>query len=230
MNKLCFALLALTPFLVTQAFSPAALTASELEAEPIIGVEFVSETWEIHLIDLEPGAQVAIFGGGHRLADTVTYSQTHAAVLVDTDEDGEIIFDGQQKLPEVGVFLVVEIATGLIAIASPGQEPRLAEFPPTSFDPGETPEQIFVTTGRSRLMLVRPGVGAWQLQNLEQDELGAASVPAMLMDGLGESPAAPSTFQAGDLLALYDPVATTVAVHRIAALDIANGFIVQEGP
>jgi len=175
-------------------------------------------------VESTAGAEIVLFGGGHRLVDTVTYSETRAVQVADVDADGEIIVESERPLPEVGAFLAVDLATGAVVVVSPGQEPRLADFPPATFGAGESPAELLLRVGRSRLLVVRPGVGAWQLQNLEQDASGAMSASAPLMESLGEAPA-PTFFQEGDVLALYDPVRVTLAVHRIRSSELESGSL-----
>jgi len=219
-NMSKFALLAIVPALCMLA---PCQDASALEPGVVLGLVLDAEHQQ-YRVENPDGAEIVLFGGGHRLVDTVTYSETRGVQVTDGDADGEIVVESERPLPEVGAFLAVDIATGAIAAASPGQEPRLADFPPATFSAGESPEALLLHVGRSRLLLVRPGVGAWQLTNLEQNASGAMNASAPLMESLGASPS-PAFFQEGDVLALYDPVAVTVAVHRIRSSELENGSL-----
>jgi len=183
----------------------------QVEAAPTI--TFQTESVEIG--GLTPGGQLALYGVAHEFSREYPTIQRWARQLRDDRLEGRATFDLGHAIPEQSLWVAVDLATGLVASASP----RAVLLHPAEFrgdgvtsGPGG-PGTVFRSEGRLvDLFLVRPGAGAWLLVTgdgggRDTDGVSDGSVSALLVDfaAVGESPATPHAFVAGDIVVVVDP-------------------------
>jgi hypothetical protein len=183
-------------------------------------------------ITFEPGAVVArgITSKGQAVwfsvAREISRRSIHVvprhAVEVDDDGDGAVRLELEQEVPLRSIWFVVDLATGETAVATPEGFPLLEMDLPGKAIPAAL-NRLDLERRFAYLLLVRPGVGAWQLRigdGGESDEDGepdgtlraALSSLAPLQEG---GPPAPERFSPRDVLLVIDPGRMESAAVRI---------------
>lgn len=146
------------------------------------------------------------------------------AVTADEDGDGKVRLELGQEVPLRSVWFAVDFATGETAVATPEGFPLLEMELPGNAIPAAL-NRLDLRRRFAYLVLVRPGVGAWQLRVGDgggSDEDGepngilraALSSLAPVQEG---GPPPPERFSPKDVLLIIDPERLEFARVRIGA-------------
>lgn len=171
---------------------------------------------------ISPKGQAVWFSVAREISRQATNVVPRQEILTDEDGDGTVRLELGREVPLRSIWFAVDLATGETGVATP------EGFPLLEVDlPGEAiPAALNGLELRRRfayLLLVRPGVGAWQLRvgdGGESDEDGepdgtlraALSSLAPLEEG---GPPPPERFSPKDVLLVIDPERMESASVRI---------------
>lgn len=212
------------------------VSAFPLHAQPTL----VFDAQSVTAVDVTPGAEVAWIMAARKLEGFTPVIYQGPVAEPDGDGDGEVTFPLPQvrgeepfEIPELSLWLAVDGADGTYTVATPtGDEPRLMESPLrallSSRDGGV---DAFELTGRRLLqtLLVRPGVGAWEIlaadgAELDADRAADGVLTQVLEDlrPLGTADRPPERLEENDLLFFVDPEALTVSGLALADEDLGN--------
>lgn len=137
----------------------------------------------------------------------------HATILSDDDRDGVVRYDSDGPIPVKTISFAADLASGAFAVGTPSGHP-LRELPVRALlrshlAPGRSaldPEREFYD-----LLLIRPGTGTWHqvigdggIHDSDRAINGSALGALNTLRPLGSSPAAPATFQRGDVVLIID--------------------------
>lgn len=143
-------------------------------------------------------------------------------ITVDEDGDGAVRLELGQEVPLRSIWFAVDLATGEAAVAAPEGFPLLEMGLPGNAIPAAL-NRLELERRFACLVLVRPGVGAWQLRvgdGGESDEDGepdgtlraALSSLTAVEEG---GPPPPERFSPRDVLLIIDPERLEFATVRI---------------
>ena len=144
------------------------------------------------------------------------------AVTADEDGDGAVRLELGQEIPLRSIWFAVDLATGETAVATPEGFPLLEMDLPGDAIPAAL-NRLDLERRFAYLLLVRPGMGAWQLRigdGGESDEDGEpdgtlraalSSLAPVQEDG----PPPPERFSPRDVLLVVDPERLEFAMVRI---------------
>jgi hypothetical protein len=159
--------------------------------------------------------QAVLFGVARELAeDDVATVVRRSQVLTDDDSDGTVRLDLGKDVPFRSVWVAVDLATGQFTEAAPEGYPlRLVSWKGSGIERGlARADQVEDDRSFAELLLVRPGMGAWQLtvgDGSSTDDDGAADGRiAVALDHLtpvAGTAEAPARFDPTDVVVLIDP-------------------------
>ncbi len=164
---------------------------------------------------ITPGGRAIWWSVAHEHPDSFVTIVHRLEEQTDTDLDGMVVFEREEPIPEISLWIAVDVATGAYATYAP------EDFGVTELDlpaeavveaGGRSPADEFREVARPlvEVLLVRPGTGAWIQRagdggDTDQDEIeGEILFPIGGMTPAGTSPNAPSRYVAGDLLLSID--------------------------
>ncbi len=165
----------------------------------------------------QPAGRFALLGVG-RLAGGYLPAQVRLGDLVVADALGDARYESAYGVPQPSVWAAVDLATGEVTLAAPGQDGvRLREVPPRALR-----QELDGLDDRRRfleVLVVRPDSapgagdgGAWLRafgDGGDGDGDGATNgnlrVVPSLLEPLGDAPAAPARFAPGDVVVAIDP-------------------------
>jgi len=170
-----------------------------------------------------PGGQVVWFGSARMVAEDYYLTLAHFQSVTLADAGGAARYDLGNPLPPASVWVAVDLTTGAYALATPtGAPPRLADLPTLRVGSGATSDLVGDRRQLVAALLVRPGLGAWELtvgDGGPADEDGAgdghlqfslARMRPLVLDTANASsaPAAPARLATQDLLLILgtDPL------------------------
>jgi len=171
---------------------------------------------------ISPKGQAVWFSVAREISRQSTNIVPRHAFTADEDGDGAVRLELSQEVPLRSIWFAVDLATGETAVAVPDG------FPLLEMDlPGEAiPAALNRLELRSRfayLLLVRPGVGAWQLrvgdggasdEDGEADGVLRAELSSLKPIQEGGS-LAPERFSPRDVLLVIDPERMESATVRV---------------
>ncbi|HEY0553789.1 MAG TPA: hypothetical protein VGG20_05945 [Thermoanaerobaculia bacterium] len=159
--------------------------------------------------------QAVLFAEARELAeDDVATLVRRSQVLTDDDGDGTVRLDLGKEVPLRSVWVVVDFATGQVAVAAPEGFPlRLVSWQGQGIERGASrSDRVEDARTFAEVLLVRPGVGAWQLtvgDGSSSDDDGAADgrIAAALdrMAPVAGTTPPPVRFDPKDVVVLIDP-------------------------
>ncbi|HVG08768.1 MAG TPA: hypothetical protein VNM67_13760 [Thermoanaerobaculia bacterium] len=183
-------------------------------------------------ISFEPDAVVArgISPNGHAVwfsvAREISRQSTNIvprhAIEADEDGDGAVRLELGQEVPLRSIWFVVDLATGETGVAVPDGFPLLEMDLPGGAIPAAL-NRLDLQRRFAYLVLVRPGVGAWQLrvgdggasdEDGESDGTLRAALSSLTPVEEG-GPPAPGRFSPRDVLLVIDPERMEFATVRI---------------
>ena len=180
------------------------------------------------IIGLKPASSVAIFGSTRRSFEYYERQEMRGDILADDDKDGQLRFDVDGGLPWKSVWVVVDLSTGLYAIAAPEGFPlEEVEFPGRGI--GSALNALESEGDFVNLLWVRPsattGAAAWMLAvgdggASDDDKKGGnhkIKADVSKFEPVGQSPVTPpDKFAAGDVLVGIDANTLTIFASKLA--------------
>jgi hypothetical protein len=202
---------------VTQPSSPSRERAVAPATSPAIVVTFSGQV--VHVAGVTPNGSVAIITAMREPIRNSFIKVTNAQkILTDSAGAGAVDFDLGRPIPLRSIWAVVDISSGLSALATPAGFPlRSFTLPSTLVKNTVTNEEDQIVGNRLLLdiLLVRPGKngGAWLQRTAdggESDEDGKNNGQTLTsmsgfvaVDGGGDRP--PKKLKEGDVLLFIDP-------------------------
>lgn len=173
---------------------------------------------------ITPRAQVVWFSVAREISRRSTNVVPRQEIATDEDGDGTVRLELGQAVPLRSIWFLADLATGETAVATPEGFPLLELDLPGNAIPAAL-NRLDLERRFAHLVLVRPGVGAWQLRvgdGGESDEDGdpdgtlraALSSLAPVQEG---GPPPPERFSPRDVLLVIDPERMESATVRIGA-------------
>jgi hypothetical protein len=197
---------------ITAAFSAFATPTITFEEQAVVAA-------------VTPGASTAWYAVVHEWDGYRLRVVDRATVYTDTDNDGVIRLTLDEPLFPDAVWMVVDLSTGDYAVAAPAGIPLHRLTLPQeamTWASGNTSAKLVRPQESMIVWLVRPGVGAWCAvidDGTESDGDtaldGYVSAVADALQPVGSSPAAPTDFLDGDILAAVAPRTLQLADVRI---------------
>ncbi len=181
------------------------LVASAAWAQP----ELILEETGVQ-VSTEPGGSIVLLGTERRNSNGTSLTLYTGELLVDQDADGWVSPELGHHVAWESLWVAVDVATGGYAVeAPPSLGPQIRPLP-ADLHPGAA--SLAEQMRRGRMLVVRPGRGAWLAEvadgtTLDQDTSQNGSVAAALEDfeGLGDPPPRRlRNLRPGDTVALLD--------------------------
>jgi hypothetical protein len=199
------------PFLLSLLLPAAALAQPSTAPSPVLTFQKSAVT----VAGVSPRGQAVLFGEAREIAeDDVATLVRRSQVLTDDDGDGTVTLDLGRDVPFRSVWVAVDLATGQVAVAAPEGYPlRRVSWRGVGIARGNShSDRVEDARTFAEVLLVRPGVGAWQLtvgDGSEGDDDGAADGKiAVALDHMtpvaGTAPP-PVRFDPRDVVVLIDP-------------------------
>ena len=160
-----------------------------------------------------PGGQVVWLAAARVVAEDYFLTLSRFQSVTTADAGGVARYDLGRPLPPSSVWLAVDLTTGAYSLATPsGAPPRLAALPTLRVGTGATSDLVEDRRQQISALLVRPGVGAWELTvgdggAADEDGAGDGHLQFSLarMNPLAQAPANTSSAPAApDRLASQD--------------------------
>jgi hypothetical protein len=215
--------------LVLPAVSAAGTAAPALSFDP------ASDATSVRGSGFTPGGQVVWFATA-RVVEDYYLTLAHYQSVTAVDAAGGASFDLGRPVPRASTWVAVDLTTGASVLASPTGSPvRLVDLGPgaLSLGTGGAPDVVADRRSLVEALLVRPGVGAWELTVgdggvADEDGVGdghlqfslsrmrplVSAAPAATT--AGSAPAAPANLGPQDLLVVLGADGLEVAVlHRV---------------
>jgi len=180
-------------------------------AEPQISIEESQVVAE----GITPGGLAVWFGFAREQHEWVV-SLVRREGMTQADASGVATFSVAEGVPMVSLWAVVDLATGQRSVAAPEDMPlQQVDFPADGLGEGGPHGVLNLLQLRRdflEVLVVRPGVGAWGISSGDGGESDADAQPdgrVQVLLGLthpiGDSAGAPSSFQRGDVIVVFDP-------------------------
>lgn len=193
------------------------LCAIRLYADPPGTLTMTVNPSTVTISGATPHGKVVFFGVGRFVNQTTVTVRRLDKTVTDDDGDGIVTIDIGAPVPWKSIFAAVDFSSGRYVLSTPNTGmfpllPLLLDSKPLVADSQGVLRQIVVRHRVCEMLHVRPGVGAWgQLladgnkfdTDLTSNGRATANVAGGV--GLGEgTPAAPSSFEPGDVVVLID--------------------------
>jgi hypothetical protein len=180
---------------------------------------------------ITPRGSVILFGASHETrADSPPVPRTvrRTEVLVDTDGDGSVALDLGIPVPPIAIWIAVDVTTGAFSggpltvfPGAPAAPFSSAEF--VRSNPGAL-NKIALPFAELAVVVVRPGVGAWQAYAAKHSALdeNRGTTKQLQLDlassiaPVGENKATLGTPKAGDVVAVIDPRGLNYAIVEVS--------------
>lgn len=187
------------------------LLASTAAADRSPSMAIVFEERQLTVTGVTPGHRIVALGlgiGSHGHARLLT---RHVEALPDDDLDGHVTFR-PHSLPAGSVWVAVDYETGDYVVATPtGEEPRLLALADEPW--GASRDRVGVSRADLEVLVVRPGVGAWNLWVADggsrDSDHAMNGVSRLRLDAMnrlvGTEPKGPPIAIPRDLLVVMDP-------------------------
>ena len=149
---------------------------------------------------------------------------TRNVVVLHADGKGSAIFSGESDVPPISVWIAIDLATGHSgASGAAGFRPLpLSDSGLATRDDAGRLRKFTAALPDVDLLLVRPGVGAWQIKAAKTsalDESARSERPLRIdvtrMIPVPGSPSVPESFMPGDVLAVVEPRTLRLAVSEV---------------
>lgn len=181
-----------------------------------------------------PSARAVLFGTGITRDDGITRQFDRLEIVSDDFVGWSITLP--TDVPPASVWMALDLQDGCWTVDSPSGQDRLVPFPtPAFFLPSNPPasgvQEIALTWAHAHALVWRPdgsllsqevfdGTGA----DFDSATNGAVTVDAVALGAVDGSPSA-RPVEAGDVVAVLNPLDWTIAVKEVTAIDAANGVI-----
>jgi hypothetical protein len=223
----------LAPYLLLSLLLPAALLAQVLSGPPAPSIALAKSS--VTVAGITAKGQAVLFGVAREIAeDDVATLIRRSQVLTDEDGDGAVRLDLDRDVPFRSVWVAVDLATGQFATTTPAGYPlRLVAWQGSGLERGASrSDRVDDARSFAEVLLVRPGVGAWQLTVGDgggNDDDGAADgrIAAALdhMTPVAGTVPPPSRFDPSDVVVLIDPNRMELTVVRAGAPAAVQGIV-----
>jgi hypothetical protein len=173
---------------------------------------------------ISPKGQAVWFSVAREISRRSTNVVPRHAIVADEDGDGTVRLELEQEVPLRSIWFVVDLATGETAVAVPEGFPLLEMELPRRAIPAAL-NRLDLERRMAYLLLVRPGVGAWQLRvgdggasddDGEPDGTLRATLSSLTPVKEG-GPPPPDHFSPRDVLLVIDPERMESATVKIGA-------------
>jgi hypothetical protein len=168
---------------------------------------------EVSVTGATPGGRVVVWWLAQGVSGYTRWQSRQGEVVVDADGDGAVTVAPPRGVPEQSLWVVVDLASGEVALASPLAGPLREVEPPPGVAGGLVGRgELEEERRRLEVLVVRPGVdeeaGAWS-GGLDDGGPGdgdgtrdgrARARLAGLVPVAADGAAAPSAFRAGDVV------------------------------
>jgi hypothetical protein len=173
---------------------------------------------------ISPKDQAVWFSVAREISRQSTDIVPRHAIVTDDDGDGVVRLELGQEVPLRSIWFAVDLATGETGMAVPEGFPLLEMDLPGNAIPAAL-NRLDLERRFAYLVLVRPGVGAWQLRvgdggaSDEDGEPGGTLRAALssLTPVQEGGPPAPERFSPRDVLLVIDPERMESAAVRIGS-------------
>ncbi len=192
---------------------PALAFAQQPSGAPAPAITFQKSS--VTVAGITPKGQAVLFGVAREIAaDDVATLVRRSQVLTDDDGDGAVSLDLGEDVPFRSLWVAVDLATGQVTAAAPAGYPlRLVSWRGVGIVRSSArADRVEDARTFAEVLLVRPGVGAWQLtvgDGSSNDDDGAADgqIAAALdrMTPVAGTTPPPSRFDPKDVVVLMDP-------------------------
>lgn len=175
---------------------------------------------------VHPGGSVAILAVEHESAYYMTRVSSRQIVLTDDHHDGTITFEKPTPIAFRSIWIIADLDTGEILVATPAgfralEMRRRVATDPAPVDVGLA--DVSVDRDQAQVLVVRPGRGAWT-KTVGLQRAGDSPVnpkrPTVAIDALHELHKefgrAPSMFLPGDIVVAVDPVQLDYSITTIS--------------
>ncbi len=171
---------------------------------------------------ISPKGQAVWFSVAREISRQSTNIVPRHAVEVDDDGDGSVRLELGQEVPLRSIWFAVDLATGETGVAVPEGFPLLEMELPGNAIPAAL-NRLDLERRFVYLLLVRPGVGAWQLRvgdggasDEDGEPDGAVRAALSSLTPVQEGgPPPPERFSPRDVLLVIDPERMESATVRI---------------
>ena len=146
----------------------------------------------------------------------------------DDDRDGIVTFDRGLATPFHSIFVIADVASGEVAIATPSGFEQKLELPTAVLKPGNSGNGLADLSLRSEsidVLLVRARAGAWRgfasegtKRDKDGERNGRVALGIEQFAAVGGKAAAPQAFIPGDVLVLIEP-----RTMRFATVTVTQG-------
>lgn len=196
-------------FLSLAAASPAsAASAVPLGRAASAPPELAFEPDAVVAEGMTPGGEVLVFAVG-RSALTYATRVHHWEVTELADGAGELRFEVPDGVPPASLWAMVDLATGELLLApGPGLDTEIGRLPPGALHagPSDLIDRIAPGLAEARVLLVRPGVGAWTGHLADGGLTGSLDLGIEeLHPAGGASPEPPEEILPRDVVVVFDP-------------------------
>ncbi|MBI4914331.1 MAG: hypothetical protein HY825_00655 [Acidobacteria bacterium] len=181
------------------------------EAEPTISFEPTA----VVVSGVTSGGEVALYGVAHDFRWEYPAILWWARSLIDEKQIGTVSLDLGQGVPEHSLWIAVDMTTGESGFGSPRAGfVRQVDFqgPGVGNGPDGEYTAFRAVGGLVDIVVVRPGTGLWLTKTgdggaADADGTSDGVVTAVLssFEPVGDSPLAPETFDANDIVIVVDP-------------------------
>jgi hypothetical protein len=157
---------------------PALAAAQPPSGAPAPAITFQKTV--VAVAGITPKGQALLFGVAREIAaDDVATLVRRSQVLTDDDGDGTVSLDLGEEVPFRSLWVAVDLATGQVTAAAPAGYPlRLVSWRGQGIVRSSArADRVEDACTFAEVLLVRPGVGAWQLtvgDGSSSDDDGAA--------------------------------------------------------
>ncbi|MFL6290221.1 MAG: hypothetical protein ACJ759_04930 [Thermoanaerobaculia bacterium] len=196
------------------------LLAIPLSAAAPPGISFEPDA--VMVRGISPKGQTVWFSVAREISRRSTNVVPRHAIVTDEDGDGTVRLELGQEVPLRSIWFAVDLATGETAVAVPEGFPLLEMELPGRAIPAAL-NRLDLQRRFAYLLLVRPGVGAWQLrvgdggasdEDGEPDGTLRAALSSLRPVQEG-GPPPPERFSPRDVLLVIDPERMESATVRI---------------
>jgi hypothetical protein len=194
-------------------------------AAPLLTIELSGSTETIR--GVTPGGSVALFGATWELTarrPQVRHLVRRESVVTDEDRDGLVTVNLNQTVPELGIWVAVDVSTGAHAeMTTPGFNAERVNFDEAlKSDNNGQLKKIELPLSEVEMLLVRPGEGAWRAYGSKAsavDENRDNGRPFRLdiasFRPMGASTEAPKSFRKGDVIAVIETLRAKFGVMEV---------------
>jgi hypothetical protein len=198
------------------------LLASPLSAATPPEISFEADS--VVARGISPRGQAVWFSVAREISRRSINVVPRHAVMTDEDGDGTVRLELGQEVPLRSIWFAVDLATGETAVAVPEGFPFLDMDLPGKAIPAAL-NRLDLERRFAYLVLVRPGVGAWQLRvgdggasDEDGEPDGTLRAELSNLTSVQEGgPPAPERFSPRDVLLVIDPERMESAAVRLGA-------------